>query len=372
VRNVLGVALVVGISGCALDVGEAGGGVQGAAAAPGIHPSENVVSAPLRTELEPELALGAARPEFAFTDEPEQPGGVVVDGNRVMTEAQAARGLVGKADAFTWYRLEYPDAVSQGIRTLRTELTSTHVCVLTLVWGTLWGNGVDVIKYPNEARWNMRVNQTTPRVTGKTALDSVCYPLNAFIINQGGRSMSETFGAYFPGTGSQTVLTWWGDAATYLSGVGGNFASSAERAWITQSTVSDVSSSLSLTSNVGLGHHAYAYSLFVGVPGGTHVSQFIGPNGVGSASVAGEYSVSYDPDDVIHANRARMAHSSEAMCYLTSISGDFRDRNEWVQIIDDADGFWTLRAAAHDGVDEDGAFTRAKARCLRLRQTAGQ
>jgi hypothetical protein len=234
-----------------------------------------------------------------------------------------------------------------------------------MVWGTLYGNNVTLSKGTTD--WKLFTTLNSVRSGGKVAAETICYPLASFIANSAERWVSDSFNIYIGGTGSQSVLTWWGDAATYLAGVGGIFFGGGEQAWITQSNVSDVSSALSLKTLQAHGHSTSAYSLFVGTPGAGHEPQFIGPNGTGSASTAGEYTIDYDGEDQFHQGPVKMAHSEEAMCYLTLINGKWAGEGEYVQIYPDSSGYWHLKARALGN-----QHVQARARCYRLRQTAGQ
>lgn len=97
------------------------------------------------------------------------------------------------------------------------------------------------------------------------------------------------------------------------------------------------------------------HSLFFGKPGGGSAARFIGPNGIGTASRAGEY-ISVLNRDV------PLAPIGEAICYFSVIGGEFNGGGESVTIAPGADAHgvrrWMLRARHRSGT---GVW--AKARC---------
>jgi hypothetical protein len=357
------VSMAMGFTGCGAS-GEGESEPQGAAAAPGVAAvgapgfDENLVPGSAALPVE-----GSADPSEAGSAAIPGPSGVVLDDGRVVSEEVAGSGLVPKAANWTAFRKVHGSTT--GTSSMTASPSSTHVCVLAMIWGTLYGNNVTLSKGTTD--WKLYTTLNTVRSGGKVAMDAVCYPLSSFVANGAERWMSDSFNLYIGGTGSQSVLTWWGDAATYLSSVGGIFYGSGEQAWVTQSNVTDLSSTLSLKTLQAHGHSTAAYSFFVGIPGTGHVPQFIGPNGTGSAATAGEYRVDFDGENQFNAGNIKMAHSDEAMCYFTSITGKWSGSGEWVQIVVDSSGYWRLKAQAVGNNQ-----VHARARCYRLRQTAGQ
>jgi hypothetical protein len=201
----------------------------------------------------------------------------------------------------------------------------------------------------------------------KVALESICYPLTSFVANNATKSVSGLFQAQVPDLGSKTVLTWWGDAATFMTGIAGIFAGNGEQGSIMQNRVTNAASTLTMTTRQPLNHWVNAHSLFVGVPNGLHRAQFIGPGGIGTADKAGEYHHDDTGGEPFSLAPVRMAHSSEAMCYFTFISGRWKDAGEFVQIYLDSSGYWVLNSNA-----SGSEHVHARARCYRLNQTLGQ
>lgn len=120
-RVIATVALLgTAVMGCALETEETPAGPNENSSSEATDPvstGESAVSAdsPLRTE----------------------PSGVVLDNGRVITEQEARTGLTPKAGSFTTFRFDGP-LVASSIPLLPA---STHVCVLSLVWGTLYADG---------------------------------------------------------------------------------------------------------------------------------------------------------------------------------------------------------------------------------------
>ena len=362
-----GASLVLAIAGLAESgcVVESDGASDGSGAGPG-------VTAVIATDPPTPSGAGApgapdvARPAPALQHGAQEqtldgPQGVVLSDGRVVTEQEAATGLTPKSGVHTIIRMEGPFFSSS----MSLFPTSTHVCVLSMIWGTLYGNVGWAIVEPEVGTWQLSSRKDDSGT--KAAAEATCYPHSAFLKNSGVVMLSDLFAVYFSSAiGNQSAFMWWGDAASPLSGVRGKFFGAGEEAWVTQSFISNSASRLQLKTKQGGQHGSYGFSYFVGNPDGTHVPQFIGPNGVGSAEVAGEYVFGKDSrdDHFWLTPDAHMAHTSEAMCYLTSISGRWNGPNEWIQIFPDSQGFWVGKGAASGN---DGRVV-AKARCLKFDQ----
>lgn len=298
--------------------------------------------------------------------------GVVLDDGRVITEQESRTGLTPKAGSVTTFRLDGP-LFATSIPLLPA---STHVCVLSLVWGTLYADGGAAEVYIESGTWRLHVRRPSASASNvKATADATCFPWSNFQTNgsilYGGEGRIS-----FSGTGQRASNLWWGDAASALNGVRGKFFGGGERAWVEHASATDLASRLFMKTEQGGAHGALGVSFFVGAPGGSYVPQFIGPNGLGGAHVAGEYAHDFDGrqawtppfiggGDKFRLGSVTMAHSSEAMCYLTSITGRFNGGDEWVQIALDESGFWKLWGRAKIGT-EGRVFSRA--RCFRYRQ----
>jgi len=121
---------------------------------------------------------------------------------------------------------------------------------------------------------------------------------------------------------------YWGDAASILLGVNGEFRGtsdrSATRVWVDQSSDPFASSKVGVWTAVGF-LKGYASSLFVGAPQSGHPARFQGPYGVGIAGESGEYTLTTT-------GQLFMAPTSSAMCYLTQVTGDFRSTAHSIEV----------------------------------------
>jgi hypothetical protein len=364
----------IGWSGCA---DEGNGEPAGRGASPTVsQPSANVSGGVGSPSAEP-----AQEPTQSYLE----PSGVVLDDGRVVSEDEARTGLAPKSDVFIRRRL-YGSTAYNSISTLSiTDApTNTHVCGLSLVWGVLTQAsqyGIDNLAFErgsslaylmnNGSNWTLLTYPDFQGVgtTQQMTIEAACYPLSAFSAQDGGGILlSSAFDVSMPGTGSSSINTWWGDAATFLTAVGGPFAGTGELARVSQNATTNAPSKLTLKSLQNYEHIAEAHSLFVGQSGGGHLALFVGPNGVGSSQAAGEWTYDYEGSSLYHDVATPMAKTSEAFCYLTKITGNWGDSNQsgapWVQIgLDSTHTYWTLKAWA------PGNFSaQAYAACYRLQQ----
>ena len=295
-------------------------------------------------------------------DAPQAPDGVVQEDGRVITAEEARTGLAPKAGVFFTKRLT--GSLTEGqTMALSPATPTTHVCALSLIWGTLYGNGSWLYVSNVGSNWSL---STVPiGGTGRVTGEATCYPLSAFSSAGGGGFLnpSPAFGVNLPGKGSGSVNTWWGDAATFLTAIGGRFSGSGEFARVSQNATTQLPSKLTLSTLQTGTHVAEAHSLFVGVPGGGHIPQFIGPNGVGSIAQAGEWVFDYEGSDTFHSSGTTMASATEAFCYLTKVTGNWGSKDSWLQITPDASNRWTLKGFAPSGFG-----VHAFAQCYKLRQ----
>lgn len=151
---------------------------------------------------------------------------------------------------------------------------------------------------------------------------------------------------------------WWGDAATFLTGMSGGFYGTGESVNVTQSDDPWAASYLWTTLCQG-SNEVVGRSIFVGDPSSGRQAKFKGPWGVGSAAATGEYSVDR--------NAVNMARLDEAFCYFTSIRGALAGGGEKaeIKIVTDSSGaqVWSMST-----VSQQGELT-AKARCYMYDQT---
>jgi hypothetical protein len=125
------------------------------------------------------------------------------------------------------------------------------------------------------------------------------------------------------------TYTWWGDAATFITSVGGELRGDSNIT-VKQSTNGYQSSSLSTCANGNVsGVSGEAHSLFIGKPQSGDVPQFWGPGGV---------AVPYSPG-IQHQLYSRggyyvteMAPVDKAFCYFDYIAGTFDETSDRVRI----------------------------------------
>ena len=247
----------------------------------------------------------------------------------------------------------------------KTLLSSTdHVCVLTKVAGNFRGGGESVLLSNTDDKWHL---SGTSKQDGVSAT-AYCFNHKSFAGDGADYWNSEQFQVSSPERkcNAKGQETWWGDAATYLAGVSGEFEGGGESIDVNQSSEGFVPSVLSVQScRKTRQMKGTAYAFFVGKAHAGHSGRFWGPNGVGSANFAGEYQVVSKGNATVE-----MAPVEQAMCYFTQIRGGFFGSGEFAKIEPAKNNkgqyVWMLSSQAKNG---GGVY--AKARCFRRDQTCG-
>ena len=246
---------------------------------------------------------------------------------------------------FTW---------DQGHSDVRMMSATTHVCVLTTVRGEFDGGGEWIrSEVLSDNYWYLRGDSQASGVRAQ----AFCFDKSKFLANGDARWISDAFYASdnTSGCNGGWTNTWWGDAATFLSGVQGEFDGSGERGAITQSTTPFSSSALRAESCAGW-LRASGHSFFAGTPHSGQTAKFWG----GERTV----SVSKGTDEV------QLAPTGDAMCYLTRVEGYFNGSGEHVVIYPKyVNGleYWYLKAT-HSTTDAVGQWVSGRARCYRRDQ----
>jgi hypothetical protein len=238
-----------------------------------------------------------------------------------------------------------------------------HVCVLTKVSGKFRDASEIVRVWHTDYFWFLTGQSSTQDVSAS----AYCFAHAAFSGDGPDYWNSEPFSVAFTGRGrctSQRTETWWGDAATFISAVSGELIGGGEGVEITQSSEGYKASILSAHTCRKKSIGGMAYAFFVGKAHAGHSGRFWGPNGVGSASFAGEYEVTP------YVKSVEMAPVEQAMCYFTRVAGGFNGGGEFAKIEPFRNNknqmVWQLSAQTKSG---GGVY--AKARCFRRDQTCG-
>jgi hypothetical protein len=236
------------------------------------------------------------------------------------------------------------------------------VCVLTRVSGKFQGSGERVQLSLEQSGWHLGGSSLQHGVGGA----SYCFRKDQFV-SQGTARWNSGNMSRIANSGSQCATgvaeTWFGDAATFVSGISGNLAGGGEQVSITQASSGFTPSVLTVKSCQPY-VAGFANSFFVGSPNSGKIAQFWGPNGIGSAAAAGEYTVKATSLNQNPVTTVQMAPVAEAMCYLTRVGGKFRGGGEWVEISPQTNAqgvaVWTLRAGSGQA---DGVW--GSSRCYR-------
>lgn len=239
--------------------------------------------------------------------------------------------------------------------------TGTNFCFLQSVQGRFSGNGERVRLYDTGGRWRLYGSSGTNSVAGSAR----CAPRSEFGKEGDTRIASSDFTAEKKKDGSSscfsvTKQTWWGDAWTAISSIGGRLRGGGEYIQVNQSTGGKMPSVVEAhTCQDDPQIAGAAVSYFVGKPQSGKLARFFGPKlplTPATAPFAGEYAVGANQSVL-------MAPVGKSYCFFTAIGGNFQGESERVEIIVGADATknpaWLLRTFSKSS---GGVFARA--RCL--------
>ena len=250
---------------------------------------------------------------------------------------------------------------TQGAAAVPMRPSSTDVCVLTRVAGNFRGAGESVRVYNSGGYWWL---SGTSKQDGVNAA-ATCYRLSGFRTPTGtARWISPEIAAAWTNGGNcvtRQVNSWWGDAATYLSGISGDFAGGGEHGAVEQSANGFAPSVIRGSACQDNDSYAIrAHAFFAGAPSSGQVARYVFRTADGI-----ERTLPYDPQaqwflSAANGNTATyvMAPTDSAMCYLSFIGGKFRGGGEYVdlspQVIAGVER-WVLRVHSQQNDYADGA-----------------
>lgn len=243
---------------------------------------------------------------------------------------------------YTWY---------QGQPTRQLLPVSDHVCVLTRVGGNFRGSGESVRLYHEGGWWKLGGTSSKDGVHAT----ATCFGKAAF-----------TFTADGPWISNEQAIGWRtgtkcinrklngepGDAATYLTGLTGDFAGRGEYGFINQSESGTAPSQIEL--NACQDHDTYYVRAHAFVAGNWgRVANFIGPgNDTPGPNI--QYNKQFGRQTIPSSSTsyAVMAPVDKAMCYLKGVQGKFRGGGEYAEIAPRVvDGVLRWVLTAHRGSD---------------------
>ena len=235
----------------------------------------------------------------------------------------------------------------------------THVCFLTEINGQLDGHAMTAVHRSTvdiheltpptlNNEWASTVNDDDGQTwkLGGYSIESnglhseaTCIPLSNFTLDEGLVAWVSSIFTTPIKYGSSSADMWAGDAASFLTGIAGQFNGGDERAEVvfgTGTTLSQLRMKAGSSSSFVGGNGA---SLFVGVPG------------------SGE---AFDPY-IRYANdnsEVKLMRTRQGACFLTKVSGNFKGSEERIRIFPKLFGneeFWMLEAHAGRGSAYGGA-----------------
>jgi hypothetical protein len=268
------------------------------------------------------------------------------------------------AGRYTW---------AQGQPPVRMQPTSAHVCVLTRVGGNFRGAGEAVSVYQANGMWMLGGRSQQDGVNAA----ATCFRMSSFNTPQGNaRWISPEMILSWQVGGdcdNRSITSWWGDAATFLSGISGDFAGDGEYAYVDQSQNGFAPSVINSNAcQEGDVYTVQSHAFFAGKPHTGHLPSYIGPDiatgreRVGTVKNVLEYYTSAADTPFGHEGHTVMAPATSAMCYLTGVKGKLRGDGEYVEIVPETVGGvqrWVLRSSS----GQDGTLW-GHARCYARNQ----
>lgn len=214
---------------------------------------------------------------------------------------------------------------------------STDVCVLTRVSGNFRGGGEGVHLDTSGAYWRLWGTSDQQGV----GAGATCYRRDAFTTPSGmARWVSPQTAVAWTHSGNcdndHHADSWWGDAATFLTGMQGSFAGGGEGGYIDQSVNGFAPSVLhGHACQEGNTYSFEARAFFAGAPNTGRPARFVYPlNGAADRTTtynAGDNAGVMGLDDFAPQS-AVLARTDDAMCYLTAVGGNFRGGGEYVDL----------------------------------------
>jgi hypothetical protein len=198
----------------------------------------------------------------------------------------------------------------------------------------------------------------------------ICIKWTNFIRPPGGGTLFSTLiGDYFTLDPGGDVSLWWGDAASLIQTMEGEFESAQEKLLIAQSTNPSAASKLQIRTDASTLFEdtyiaSYAQSLFVGNSNDHRLVKLIGYNtsGVrvrGNVTTAGTFEMPVATDTGFSGYwLAPVSGTNSAFCYFTRLAGDFNGNGESAKITT-VNGMWHLSVTAGGT-----GLARASARCM--------
>jgi hypothetical protein len=262
------------------------------------------------------------------------------------------------SNPYEWFRW----SKGESSKTLRP--TSTHVCALTMVRGEFKR---DTSLRLTQVNGNWVMGGANPG-SNFLQMDAICEPLSAFTVDPGvTRANLGIFSATLGQNNAQTVTSLPQHSAPMLTGVYGDFNGGGEKEFITLRNIDGIAT---VTAKKGTSSGllvASAGALFLGnaQPRFLFDDPFTpAPSVHLEAGVLNPICISGDWCEGI-------ADLATSFCFLSSVSGDLKGADEWVQVFpDQASGHWKLKAW-HSEALFGGGSVFAEAQCLSFNQTHG-
>ncbi|MET0387414.1 MAG: hypothetical protein ABW321_15705 [Polyangiales bacterium] len=270
------------------------------------------------------------------------------------SERAALAGTAGPYTEVQWFK-------GQSFRPLIPA--SQGFCYLAGVQGNLDSAGDQATVFISNGQWGVFGSNTE-------WAKAICLDWSGLKINFNAfepvRWLSEEFAAIEDCGSQHYVDAWKGDAATFLTGVGGNLAVGGG-AFVIQSSKGDKPSQLLSTHNCG-GDEIFTRgrSMFFGKPHINDMPQFWGPNAQGKTyPLAGYYYAQSNTQPV-----REMAPVDQAFCYMQSVNGHYNHANDWAWVYRGTNSagkqVWYL--GVNDGNPQANKLIGASAACYMLSQ----
>jgi hypothetical protein len=230
------------------------------------------------------------------------------------------------------------------------------LCVVSGLYGGFAGyyDRFELLTWASYPNYDLRQNDLgLGTSSGRGSI--TCTRYTNFLHDAGGvRWLGTGWGATEWGGGSPKM--WWGDAASFLMGIQGEYAGGGEVAKVIQSTGATTPSVLDIVGEAFDNNGAHGNSYFVGIPGSGKLVRLYGYRD-GSwvrGSVKSSATFEFNVSTTSGFSSYWLPPRDRAFCYLTRVGGEFDGGGERLQITVEGDN-WFLRAQAAAGKHVAGA-----------------
>lgn len=219
-----------------------------------------------------------------------------------------------------------------GDGTIALPSRNTHLCTLTDFEGpTLSGGLIRVRAFDDATQQLAQISQNNYSIAG-----AACVPKSNFF-NYSSSPISQIFTTKYswttPPQTSNGYEEEWGNAAALMTGFGGPFRTTNEDVHVNQALINGKNAARMYSSGPDY-IYIYTTAFWFNESSGAQKSiKFIGPNGTGTANIAGDYYIR-----TLGAGNSiiTMASADKSFCYFSRITGQLNASDDRLHVYIDA------------------------------------